>query len=249
MAKGLATFFGIPQWQELLRAVCEPIDASSGRLVLGTPLSLAAIVVVLSVTFFIGKTAAPDFDFPSLALGICTILGILLTQRAGIALFRDDQFFTHLRLVHYAFALGCIPGVLLLLGGEITVPHLSTSDRVIPSEGASLMSALWFAFLVSAWAAVTEEVLFRATFIGILRRSRWYSGSRTADLFIVFLSASAFGLSHLPSWGVSLAVANFGIGLGLGLAFLACKERLLPLIVYHFLFDFIGIIIIMSFSS
>ena len=76
-----------------------------------------------------------------------------------------------------------------------------------------------------------------------LRRIELFATQHQRDLFAIFFSAALFGVCHFALWGPYMAFAVAGLGFGFGLAYIAIGERLLPVIVYHIIFDFLSLLI------
>jgi membrane protease YdiL (CAAX protease family) len=99
---------------------------------------------------------------------------------------------------------------------------------------------------IAAWVAVIEEVLFRSLIVGVFRRWRVFSSNKHKNIFAAISSSVIFGVAHYATWGPIAALALTGLGLGFVLAYIANGERLMPLVLYHFIFDVLSISISMA---
>jgi len=129
------------------------------------------------------------------------------------------------------------------LGGMLTQwlahGHPITQDLASIGRGASLTSRLALALVAVTLGPLVEEVLFRGVLLSALLRWRRGPGvnrrcSRSRMLLAVAISASVFGLVHLPELGyLWYAVPNL-ILLGVGAAWLRLQSgSLWPAVLAH----------------
>lgn len=193
------------------------------------------IVAFPSVLEQLGQNA---FIFSGLAL----CLAIVLRNSARLPFRSVSSWKESLSLTHTAFGLGCIPAVLILCLLPDSAPRLTDMAPAESAAGSpSELPLAAFVLQVSIWAAVSEEFVYRALVLACLRRSPAPFSQRKKDVIAIFISAAMFGIAHLPLWGVALSIGATGLGLGFGLAYVASGERLIPLIVYHAIFDILSI--------
>jgi len=184
----------------------------------------------------------------TLSLIVCAIAAAALRINSKISLEKAPKLLKSLSTTHTAIALGCIPAIaVLLFTPDMIGQHQQTIKQAIApkaKETASFMLILKTFGIVaamSAFAAVTEELIYRYSLLSIARRVSFISSQQKRDIFAVILSAVTFGLAHLMTWGIPAALALTGLGVGFSLAYLANRESILPVIIYHFIFDFISI--------
>ena len=233
---------GIDKILDLARALT---TAPQPQARLGT-LAIAGAVLIsaLPMLSFYTEPGLDRVDFKTLLVGIAASFAILFRRRLGIHLGSVTQWRRSLHLTHVAFALGCIPTLLVIALYPEALYHLQPSQSGTASAGGpppALSSILLHLAGIAAWAALTEEFIFRGLLIGVFRRWNALPSGRTRDTIAVLASAAMFGLAHLPSWGPAMSFALFGLGIGFGLAYIAIGEVLLPLIVYHLIFDFLSL--------
>lgn len=185
-----------------------------------------------------------SLDILAITTGISTLMAIVYRISLHIP-FRHatSEWRKNLSLVHTAFALGCIPAVIMFLATPELLQSVAekTSSHVSSGETAPLFPIIRFIMIVSVWAAVTEEFIYRGLLLSVLRRTRLFRNSAQRNTFAVLVSSLAFGLTHFFTWGPGPAVAVTGLGIGLGLGYIASGERLSLLILYHTLFDILSL--------
>jgi len=99
-----------------------------------------------------------------------------------------------------------------------------------------------FIVQVSVWAGLTEEFIYRGLLITALRRSPMFGMNQiNKDKVAILVSAVIFGFSHYMLWGLPASLTLTGLGLGFGIAYIAIGELILPLIVYHIIFDILSL--------
>jgi hypothetical protein len=187
-----------------------------------------------------------NYSFLLIAL---TCLLAYLIRRAYLP-WRPERagFWEDFKLTHTAVALGCIPAVLVVLFSpslitdhqEVIRESLGPLTAAKSQKAGILMKAL-IVLCFAAWAAITEEIIYRYCLISIVRRSKIASTQRARDCLAVGLSSLIFAGSHIVFWGLPAAIALFGLGIGFSLAYLANSERIAPVLCYHFLFDVLSL--------
>lgn len=183
-----------------------------------------------------------DVDIVTIFVGVAAVLAILFRIRHKIAFTSVKKWGWALSHTHTAFALGCIPTVvLLLISPELLIP-VSQGGGGEVAQPPPLATIVQFILQISVWAGLTEEFIYRGLVISVLRRSTIIAKSqRNRDRAAILISALIFGLSHYPVWGLPVSITLVGLGLGFGVAYIAIRELLLPLIVYHILFDILSL--------
>ena len=68
---------------------------------------------------------------------------------------------------------------------------------------------------------------------------------KEVGLMAITVSALIFGVAHYSNWGLQAAISTAGLGFGFGVAYICSKERLLPLIIYHFFFDLLSLSLVL----
>jgi membrane protease YdiL (CAAX protease family) len=239
-----AKFIGTKRWKALFDTLrmefANPIKADKGFLDIFIALllcSLGPIAAALEVKF-----QANSSLYSTMSFGISAVFAILLQrkiQRVKGAMTSKQSF----SLTHTAFALGCIPALLVV---ALDPSLLAKREQLLStsSQGSvAQISKLTFLFYISVftlWVAVTEEYLFRGLLISIIRRSCIFNTPQVRTIIACLLSSILFGISHYPLWGLGASLALTGIGLGLALGYIANGERIWPMILYHWGFDFLS---------
>lgn len=237
----LLRFVGFDRIVALLRALRAQSAEAPQKSLSVLHIALALIIGALPLLgFFLRKFA--DVDTVTVSVGIAALLSLFFIRVTGVSIDRIADWRKALSLTHTAFALGCIPAAVIVVMFPEGLYHVNNYTMGGGGGAApSISSVILFALEVSLWAAVTEEIIFRGLIISVLRRCRIFGAQGRADLFAVFVSSALFAVTHALNWGVPIGIAIFGLGLGLGAAFLAVRERLLPVIVYHAIFDFLSL--------
>ncbi|MCC6220157.1 MAG: CPBP family intramembrane metalloprotease [Deltaproteobacteria bacterium] len=212
-------------------------------------ISTIPIIFVFLDTYNTRKTA---MHLPTIAFGTCAVMAIWLKWRYKLSHLASTKNYKELlSLTHTAVAAGCIPAVLLM----VFAPELLTQRRELVTAAASplasdaplsiwaLLSSVIIVVLIAAWVAITEETIFRGLLISVIRRANFFAKQSTNDLMAVTLSAMLFGLAHYPTWGIIPTIAMLGLGIGFGIAYIASGERLIFVMIYHFLFDSLSILV------
>lgn len=139
-------------------------------------------------------------------------------------------------------AIGIVSGVALisLLGAMyfVVLPALHLSDNVAnTASGHALMATpLWWRFISTIRAAVSEEIMFRGY---AMERVQELTGSR---LIAVLVSCAIFTLDHVTVWGWSHELTVGIAGLGLSLLYL-WRRNLWVNIIAHFMVDAVSVLI------
>lgn len=134
---------------------------------------------------------------------------------------------------------GCTYGVILLLS---TVPGLlpDTLDRQMRGLYRFASAYSWpVLFLLSVFAGVGEELLFRAAVQGWL-------AEHTHTVTSVLVASVLFGLVHYASF--TYFVVATGLGLVLGLAY-AISDSLLLVMVWHGVYDMIALFCLLRYPQ
>lgn len=237
-------FIGRQRWQALFDALriqlFSPLVADRGLMELFLALalcSLGPITAALEVKFQSGTSL-----YSTMAFGISAVFSILLQRK----IIRERSTLTSKQsfsLTHTAFALGCIPALLIV---ALDPSLLAKREQILSvnSQGGGVpVSKLTLTFLIAGftfWIAVTEEYLFRGLLISVVRRCSLFSSPQARTVIACTLSSLLFGVSHYPLWGLGASLALTGIGFGLALGYVANGERIWPMILYHWGFDFLS---------
>ena len=246
----LQRILGIEQIQALLNSYREESrEISNLKLRLWHMIFFFFLVVSQIVFVATFNPKSSKLVLVSVVTGILVLLGLIFRNRIGIRLKKVDNWRKSLSTVHVAFALGCIPTVILamidteMFAKRITSLSTQSGPPVLtrPSVFELLCQISFMIVTTSAWASVTEEVLFRGVLVSVLRRFSFFTTQFKRDFFAVMLSSLLFGFAHYSNWGLFSSLALTGLGLGFGFGYLAVGERLTPLIIYHFIFDFISL--------
>ncbi len=238
ISPALKKFVGVDRIEELLRRFLAQSE---------TPLKIEISYIGLLAA--IGISLLPlasnfldlykkDVDIVTVFIGTATVLAILFRVHHRIPFVSVANWRKSLSTTHTAFALGAIPTALVLIfSPESLLPPtaLFKSD----SQTEIITVQLWQLILqVSVWAGLTEEFIYRGLLISAIRRSHIFGLSQLRkDKVAVVLSAIIFGFSHYALWGLPASLTLTGLGIGFGIAYIAIGELILPLIVYHIIFD------------
>ncbi len=244
----LAKFLALDRWKEffsLLRQECSaeqipPLDSAAA--------ALAFIVCGFPVLFALLEELTGRSSLNStIAFGLCTVLALLLRSWLKLTHVPVSSWRQSMRTTHTAVALGCIPAIVIILfqPSLLASRHdaLTTAVSSPPGQAPSLLFSVTMIVLSALWISVTEEFLFRGLLVSVVRRWRLIKLQRHRDLAAVIISAGLFGIAHYPSWGAAAAAALAGLGVGFVLAYIANGERILPVILYHFAFDTLSILV------
>lgn len=246
----LNKFLGVARWQALWLALKRSSD-SLREPQLKTEAVLAALIIgstPVLFTYLDSLNPLVSTNIPTIAFGICTVLAILVRWQCKLPYTKDPAWFQHFSLTHTAVALGCIPAVaLLLLSPEMLAERHDILTQSIdpasrpPTERPSMLMVILGICAIAAWASITEEIIFRSLLVSVVRRWAVFPKQWQRDVLAATISAAVFGLAHYATWGPVAALALTGLGVGFVLAYIANDEHVLPLIIYHFVFDVLSI--------
>lgn len=205
-------------------------------------LTTAIVIACLPPLAHLPQVAGYNPVTATIITGVALCLAIIIRNVAQLSFNTVSNWQQSFSLTHTAFGLGCIPAAIILCVSPDTVALLpeatAGSDTMQPTGPLDL--AL-FILSVALWAALTEEFIYRGLLLSFLRRTTWFITQARRDAFAIILSGLIFGMAHLSTWGISLSLAVTGLGIGFGMAFVANGERLVPLIVYHAVFDILSL--------
>ena len=219
--------------------------------VLKTPAMLgSALIGLIPLPFIYLQTQVPSrtIDLSLIVIGVTTLVAIWLRWRMKLSYNRITTWREAFSVTHTAFALGCIPAVVILL----CCPDLFSQQQhfvqqtLVAKAPPEMSHAMIWArmigtlVLIGLWAAVTEEVIYRGLIVSVIRRWSYDMPQKRKDLIASLVGGAIFGLAHLPTWGPLASIALFGLGFGFSLGFIANGEKLMPLIIYHFVFDMVS---------
>jgi membrane protease YdiL (CAAX protease family) len=240
----LSKFIGTKRWRILFSALKKqfyaPQLADKSIVAIFVALLLCAAGPLTSA--FEVKYRAGTTQLSTLAFGISAVFAILFQRsirRNSSGLSNKET----LSLTHTAFALGCIPALLVvaldpsLLAQREQLLSASSGGNAPQLDKLMLLGMIG---LFTLWVAVIEEYLFRGLLLSILRRASFLPTPFWRTSVACLLSAVLFGLAHYPLWGGAAAMALTGIGLGLALGYIANGEKIWPMILYHWGFDFLS---------
>lgn len=181
---------------------------------------------------------------PLLLTGIATILAILVRVKTGLTLVSVKEWIKNLSLTHTAFALACIPIVMLLIVDPAILKSIvdNKNSTTTAGEQVPLKSIILYVLQVSFWAGVTEEFIYRGMLVSVIRRIKLKISQSKKDIIAITISSIIFGLSHIPAWGLPMSLAIVSLGFGFGVAYIAIGEKILPLIIYHIIFDILSLL-------
>jgi len=201
---------------------------------------LVALLPLASAVFASNNSA--NFII-TLAVGCSALFAVVFRLRNGLMFSAVLDWKRSLSLTHTAFALGCIPALIIAFTDvqALSGVHKEAVTGSTEGQGVPMGSMILWIIQVSLWAGITEELIFRGLVVSVVRRWRIFASQRHRDLLAVILGALLFGLSHLPTWGPAMSLAIVGLGLGFGVAFIATGEQIMPLIVYHVIFDLLSL--------
>jgi membrane protease YdiL (CAAX protease family) len=245
MRKALPFFLGVPRFQALWQAYCLHSSQSAKPTVGSSALLLAVLLAALPMLAFFADSYLTKVDIATLIIGIAAVLSAVMRSRLGLTWHWVKEWRNSLSLTHTAFAVGCIPAVLIVLFHREALYTLSQSNALVPTTES--VRPAWYqiaAFImkISVWAAITEELVYRGMLVSIARRWSAIPTQRGRDLFAVILSGTVFGLAHLGTWGPEMAIALAGLGMGLSFAYITIGELLIPVILYHIVFDCLSLL-------
>ena len=237
----IRSFLGIKRFEELARTFKKGSSEAPPRRFGTTIIFLAIFIGLLPALAAFLDIAAKSIDIATVFVGVAACLAILFRVYLRIPFHSVSRWRESLSSVHTAVAIGCIPTVIIVVWFPEAL-FLLVEDEVADSApgvvvSKSIFTTVSFIFKVSVWAGVTEEFIYRGLLIGVLRRWKGLSSQLQRDIFAIFISSALFAICHMHTWGPEMSVALFGLGIGFGIAYISVGELLLPLIVYHILFD------------
>ena len=198
---------------------------------------LIAVVLALFPTLAPLAPNALGLDMTTFFVGLAAAFGLIYRNTHALPFPHVTHWRESLSLTHTAVALGCIPVVALLIIHPQALYVLGTgsdssgNSQLLAGQG----SKLFFIAKVATWSGLTEEIIYRGCLISIARR--FFAEYRHRDLLAIVLASLLFGIAHLPSWGIPMSLALMGLGVGFGVAYVAIGEKLMPVVIYHILFD------------
>jgi membrane protease YdiL (CAAX protease family) len=236
-------FLGLDKFRSLFQALAAQRRKAPAPTMGTFGVALAILIAALPLLSFYGSPGDSTVDYSTILVGVAACLGIIYRTKNKIPFLSVEAWKPSLRLTHIAFALGCIPTLFILIFSPQALFHISAPARASGQSPNTASLVTIFSFIVgtATWAAVTEEFIYRGLLISVLRRWKAVPDAGIRDALAIIVSALIFGLAHLPSWGPAMSVALFGLGIGLGMAYVAIGELLLPLIVYHIVFDILSL--------
>lgn len=242
----LAKFLGAARWKEFFGQLDSQSAAVKQPALGSSAVAVALIICSVPVLFTLIEAFGGAASFNStIAFGICTVLALLIRHWLGLEYIPVNNLRLAMRTTHTAVALGCIPVLLIILYDPALLASrhdVLTSSVPAPGSAQHSPAAAYLMILFSAlWIALTEEIMFRGLLVSVLRRWSLIGSQRRRDILAVGVSALLFGAAHYPAWGPAAAVALTGLGIGFVLGYIANGEKLLPLILYHFIFDTLSI--------
>ena len=244
-------FLAVDRWTKLLNA----LRREAGTLAEPELNTLAVIVAILvclppvALTYVHKLAGNTGLDLSTVAFGVCTLLAIVLRRRFRLDHVPVESWRESMSLTHTAFALGCLPAIVVLIGSpellttrnELLNTHFTTDIFAGQSRAYIIARVTLMLLAAASWVAVTEEFLFRGLLVSVVRRWNVIKNQKSRDILAGALSALLFGIAHYPTWGFLGAAALSGLGVGFVMGYLASGERLTPVILYHFFFDTLSI--------
>ncbi len=243
MKRAFYTFLGVKRFQNLWNSW--NIAGEHQLQTVSAPRVLVAILISLLPAIATAlQPRMAGVDFVSILVGIGAVSALLLRRGMGISFEPVKNWAKNLSLTHTAFALGCLPIAIILLGFPEALDAVISLRQETVRSSASTSTAIskpLFIASVAIWAGLTEELIYRGLLLSTLRRWSLLSGLKFRDHMAVVVSAALFAGVHLPLWGPTMSIAVFGLGIGLGIGYVVAGELLLPLIIYHILFDAVAL--------
>lgn len=239
------TFSGLRRFSALFAALQVRSASFSGPALGDGAVAVALLIALLPGTALLSTVSLGIPELPLYVTGAATVLAILYRVSQRIEFRTTESWRDALSLTHTAFAIGCIPVACIMLLYPETLSQVGAVTKLgAAQEGPRIRFAelAFIAVKISMWAAVTEEFLYRGLLLSVLRRWRRLRSPFVRDGAAVAISGIVFGLMHVPTWGALMGVALSAIGIGLGLAFIATREALLPLIIYHAAFNTLSLL-------
>ena len=242
--KYIRRFLAIEQSKELIAAfkAQDKVDLK-GKLGRSEMILAIAVAMIPALTLELGKRlGAMHIGVVGIALAV--LLSFWLRHEYKIKYKYVQSWKKSFRVTHTAFAAGCIPLLIVFLIDRdllYTVEDLKyvTGSQTIPFNP---FHRVIFVLKVALWAGITEEVIYRGMLLSILRRVHYFKTQSARNWFAIFVSSIIFACGHVPGWGLGMLFPVLCLGTGLGIAYVALGEKLLPLIVYHIIFDILSIV-------
>lgn len=205
-------------------------------------LTIAIIIALIPPLAYLPQLRSQNPLTATILTGAALCLAIIVRNLARLSFNTVSNWRQSFSLTHTAFGLGCIPAAIILCFSPETVallPEATAGSETTQPTGLS--GLVLFILSVALWAAVTEEFIYRGLLLSFLRRTYWFKTQLLRDAFAIIFSGLIFGMAHLSTWGIGLSLAITGLGIGFGMAYIANGERLVPLIVYHAVFDILSL--------
>ncbi len=234
----LKKFIGIDRIGHLLQKFSDQSKTETPVQVSYIGLIVALGISLLPAASHFLEPYQEQIDIVTVFIGTATVLSILFRVRHRIPFLSVTNWRQSLSLTHTAFAIGAIPTAFVLLFSPESLlppPQMLNSG----TEHGIVVDRMWQVILqIAVWAGLTEEFIYRGLLISAIRRSHLLGLSQLKkDKVAVIVSAVIFGFSHYMLWGLPASLTLTGLGIGFGIAYIAIGELLLPLIVYHIIFD------------
>ena len=251
-------FLGTARWLKLGEALRRQssIEAQPtvGWFAAVSAIGVASCPIFITLADSVRAPGTASSNLPTMAFGICTLLALLLRKRMGFLFVPTRDWRESFSLTHTAIAAGCVPAVLVILLApsllaerhDVLTAATGTSPGQPGHSGLLIWGRIALVIAIALWVAITEELIFRGLLVSTIRRFRYIRNQQTRDITAGLLSAILFGLAHWPTWGPLPSLALVGLGLGFVVAYIAIGEQLVPIIVYHFVFDLLSISISLS---
>ena len=234
----LKKFIGIDRIAELLQRFSERSNEDIKVQVSYVGLLVALGISLLPAASHFLTPYQEQIDLVTVLVGASTVFAILFRVNHRIPFLSVTNWRQSLSLTHTAFAIGAIPtAFVLLFSPESLLPPPQMLNST--NQHGVVTEHIWQVILqIAVWAGLTEEFIYRGLLISAIRRNRLFGLSQLKkDKIAVIVSAVIFGFSHYMLWGLPASLTLTGLGIGFGIAYIAIGELLLPLIVYHIIFD------------
>lgn len=230
-----------------VRTLWNAFQEASAEIILPTPIpyiTLALIVGCIPIIGVVMQSNGVGFDAPIVFSGVALLGGLLLRSMNGINYQSVVSWKDSFSKTHTAFGLSCIPLALILVFYQDAFYSIDLGLDESEAAGETIVSysqLVYFILFTSLWAGLTEEIIYRGTVLAFFRRIPLNISQAAKDWIAILISAFMFAASHYVAWGAWLCVAVFCLGVGLGVAYVAIRERLLPIILYHAAFDVLSL--------
>jgi membrane protease YdiL (CAAX protease family) len=234
----LKKFIGTDRIEELLRKFSDQSTKQVQIQVNTIGLMIALGISLMPIASHFLEPYTDKIDITTVFIGVATVLSILFRVRHKIPFLSVTNWRQSLSLTHTAFAIGAVPTAFVLLFSPESLlppPQILNSNN----QNGLIAEQVWQVILqIALWAGLTEEFIYRGLLISAIRRSNFFGfGQLRKDQAAVIISAIVFGFSHYMLWGLPASLTLTGLGIGFGIAYIAIGELVLPLIVYHVIFD------------